>query len=212
MMPLYYVGLDLGQAADYSALCLLLEEALWCRPEVDFHGWGAIVPPELEDAGWVSLARLSPRSARQVAQINFELGRPHNPPLPQAPRASRWKFPAVHTWSDTEETITNYYGRDLKPHARTTATADRAHGSSARDAQAFDATEEQYSRTGAPGAHRPGRRRRPQQRADRPPARDEPADGALVAEGVLRCPRASDRHRGGDLREGVARVRRGGAR
>jgi hypothetical protein len=79
MMPLYYVGLDLGQAADYSALCLL-EEALWCGPEVDFHGWGAFVPPELEDAGWVSPCRLSPRSARQVAQINFELGRPHNSP------------------------------------------------------------------------------------------------------------------------------------
>src|SRR5215207_1828535 len=73
--------------------------------------------------------------------------------------ASRWKFPAVYTWSDSEETIRNYYGRDLKPHARTTATADRAHGSSARDARARDATDEQYSRTGAPGAHRPGRRR-----------------------------------------------------
>src|SRR5215207_4053928 len=72
-----------------------------------------------------------------------------------ATSASRWKFPAVYTWSDSEETIRNYYGRDLKPHARTTATADRAHGSSARDARAraFDATDEQYSRTGAPGAH-----------------------------------------------------------
>src|SRR5829696_3656863 len=128
--------------------------------------------------------------------------------------ASRWKFPAVYTWYDSEETIRNYYGRDLKPHARTTATADRAHGSSARDARAraFDATDEQYSRTGAPGAHRPGRRRRPQQRADRPQARDKLGDGAFVAQGVVRCPRASDRRRGGDLREGVARVRRGGAR
>ena len=68
--------------------------------------------------------------------------------------ASQWKFPAVYTWSDVQETIRNDYGRDLKPHARTTATTDRAHGSSAPEARAFDATEEQYSRTGAPGAHR----------------------------------------------------------
>lgn len=79
-MPLYYVGLDLGQAADYSALCVI-EESVWCGPEVDFDGWGALVPPELEDAGWVSPSRLSPKGARQVARINFELGRPPNPPL-----------------------------------------------------------------------------------------------------------------------------------
>src|SRR5215204_4088622 len=138
----------------------------------------------------------------------FSCGRSQQP----TPSALRWKFLAVYTWSDSEETIRNYYGRDLKRHARTTATADRAHRSSARDARAFDATDEQYSRTGAPGAHRLGRRRRPQQRADRTKARDKPGDGALVAEGVVRCRRASDRRRGGDLREGVGRVRRGGAR
>jgi hypothetical protein len=79
-VALYYVGLDLGQAADYSALCVL-EEALWCGPEVDFDGWGAFVPQELEGAGWVSPSLLSPLSARQVARINFELGRPPQPPL-----------------------------------------------------------------------------------------------------------------------------------
>jgi hypothetical protein len=79
-VALYYVGLDLGQASDYSALCVI-EEALWCGPEVDFSGWGAFVPPELEDAGWVSPSRLSPRSAQQVARINYELGRPPQPPL-----------------------------------------------------------------------------------------------------------------------------------
>ena len=80
MMPLYYVGLDLGQASDYSALCVI-EEAVWCGPEVDFDGWGAFVPQELEDAGWVSPSLLSPRSAQQVARVNFELGRPPQPPL-----------------------------------------------------------------------------------------------------------------------------------
>jgi hypothetical protein len=79
-VALYYVGLDLGQASDYSALCVI-EEAVWCGPEVDFDGWGAFVPQELEDAGWVSPSLLSPRSARQVAQINFELGREPNSPL-----------------------------------------------------------------------------------------------------------------------------------
>jgi hypothetical protein len=79
-VALFYIGLDLGQASDYSALCVI-EEAVWCGPEVDFDGWGALVPPELEDAGWVSPSRLSPKGARQVARINFELGRPPQPPL-----------------------------------------------------------------------------------------------------------------------------------
>jgi hypothetical protein len=79
-VPLYYVGLDLGQASDYSALCVI-EEAVWCGPEVDFHGWGVFVPPELEDAGWISPSLLSPRSAGGVARINRELGRPPHPPL-----------------------------------------------------------------------------------------------------------------------------------
>jgi hypothetical protein len=80
MRPMYFLGLDLGQASDYSALCVI-EEALWVGPEVDFDGWGAFVPPELEGAGWVSPSSLPPRSARQVARINFELGRPPQPPL-----------------------------------------------------------------------------------------------------------------------------------
>jgi hypothetical protein len=77
---LYYIGLDLGQASDYSALCVI-EEAVWCGPEVDFHGWGAFVPQEYEDAGWVSPSLLNPRSASQVYRINRELGRPPHPPL-----------------------------------------------------------------------------------------------------------------------------------
>jgi hypothetical protein len=79
-VALYYIGLDLGQASDYSALCVI-EEAVWCGPEVDFDGWGALVPEELEDSGWVSPSLLSPKGARQVQRINFELGRPPNPPL-----------------------------------------------------------------------------------------------------------------------------------
>jgi hypothetical protein len=79
-VALYYLGLDLGQASDYSALCVI-EEALWCGPEVDFDGWGVFVLPELEDAGWVSPSLLPARSARQVAPINVELGRPPQPPL-----------------------------------------------------------------------------------------------------------------------------------
>jgi hypothetical protein len=80
LVALYYLGLDVGQASDYTALCVI-EEALWCGPEVDFDGWGAFVPHELEGAGWVSPSLLSPRSADQVARINFELGRPPQPPL-----------------------------------------------------------------------------------------------------------------------------------
>lgn len=80
MMPFYFIGLDLGQASDYSAL-VLIEQPLWCGPEVDFDGWGALVPEELADAGWVSPSQLSPKGAKQVARINYELGRPANPPL-----------------------------------------------------------------------------------------------------------------------------------
>jgi hypothetical protein len=79
-MPFYFIGLDLGQAADYSALCVI-EEALWAGPECDFHGFGAFVPQELEGTGWVSPSLLSPRSAQQVARINYELGRKPSPPL-----------------------------------------------------------------------------------------------------------------------------------
>jgi hypothetical protein len=76
---LFYLGLDLGQASDYSALALI-EEQLWCGPEVDFAGWEVFVPPELEDAGWVSPSALTPRSASGVYRINRELGRPPHPP------------------------------------------------------------------------------------------------------------------------------------
>src|SRR5215203_3719461 len=79
-MALFYCGVDLGQAADYTAV-VLVEVPLWCGPEVDFDGWGVFVPAELEGSGWVPPSRLSPRTARQVEQINFELGRPPHPPL-----------------------------------------------------------------------------------------------------------------------------------
>jgi hypothetical protein len=79
-VALYYLGLDLGQAADYTALGLI-EVPVWLGPEVDFSGWGVFIPPELEGSGWVSPSRLSPRTARQVERINFELGRPPHPPL-----------------------------------------------------------------------------------------------------------------------------------
>jgi hypothetical protein len=79
-VALFYCGVDLGQAADYTAVCLV-EVPLWCGPEVDFDGWGVFIPPEIEGSGWVAPSRLSPRTARQVEQINFELGRPPHPPL-----------------------------------------------------------------------------------------------------------------------------------
>ena len=49
-MALYYCGVDLGQAADYTAV-VLVEVPLWCGPEVDFDGWGVFVPAELEGSG-----------------------------------------------------------------------------------------------------------------------------------------------------------------
>jgi hypothetical protein len=79
-VALFYCGVDLGQAADYTAV-VLLEEALYIADSIDFESWGVAVPEELQDAGWVRPSQLSPKAARQVQRINFQLGRPPNPPL-----------------------------------------------------------------------------------------------------------------------------------
>jgi len=79
-MPLFFVGLDLGQADDYSALALI-EEGLWVSEQVDWDGWQVCLPDELEGIEWVPPSRLSPKRARQVAEINLELGCPPQPPI-----------------------------------------------------------------------------------------------------------------------------------
>ena len=46
----YYIGLDLGQAQDYTALALL-EEALWLGAEVDWDSWGVFFPEDVPRLG-----------------------------------------------------------------------------------------------------------------------------------------------------------------
>ncbi len=77
----YYVGLDLGQSSDYTALCII-EEPVWIRPETDWTQFGVFRPDGVqEDEGWVSPARLSPKSAHNALAVNYKYGRPAHPPL-----------------------------------------------------------------------------------------------------------------------------------
>jgi hypothetical protein len=77
----YYIGLDLGQAQDYTALALL-EEALWLGEEVDWDSWGVYWPEDApRSGGWVSPSALSPHSALRALYVNYHLGRPPHPPL-----------------------------------------------------------------------------------------------------------------------------------
>ena len=75
----YYVGLDLGQSADYTALCVL-EEPVWLGSgEVNWEYFRTFPPDGLE--GWVSPAQLSPRTANNVLWTNYHYGRPAHPSL-----------------------------------------------------------------------------------------------------------------------------------
>jgi hypothetical protein len=49
----YYVGLDLGQSQDYTALAVL-ETQLWTGPLVDWAYFGVFFPDGVEPGGWVS--------------------------------------------------------------------------------------------------------------------------------------------------------------
>jgi hypothetical protein len=69
----YYLGLDLGQSSDYTALCVL-EEPVWVGPQ-----WKSQVPPFR--SGWVSPADIAPSHLRYAIKEARRRGRPPNPPL-----------------------------------------------------------------------------------------------------------------------------------
>jgi hypothetical protein len=86
-VKLFYVGLDLGQARDYTALCVL-EEQLWHDPnKADYwEEWHILIPDEIEREGarWISPSDLTPRNAHNllwVAHTYPALRGPHKPPL-----------------------------------------------------------------------------------------------------------------------------------
>ena len=77
---LYYLGLDLGQARDYSALAIIEEQIYVGGPwanEVFYqhdHDEGLA-------AGWVTPAALTPHQVGRALWFSHEYGRPAEPPL-----------------------------------------------------------------------------------------------------------------------------------
>jgi hypothetical protein len=82
--PNYFIGLDLGQARDYTAICVL-EEPLWIPSEAldssaGEAGWAWRANIKTEP-GWVSPAELLPGQFAAVKYWNYNYGRPSRVPL-----------------------------------------------------------------------------------------------------------------------------------
>ena len=71
----YYLGLDLGQATDYTALSII-EEPVWVDPK-----WAWEIGVEDGQTGWISPAHLTPYQAGRALWLSYVRGRPPNPPL-----------------------------------------------------------------------------------------------------------------------------------
>jgi hypothetical protein len=76
----YYLALDLGQSADYTALALI-EEPVWLGNETTWEDFNVYWPPHVETGGWVSPSALGPRYAHNALAVNLNYGRPAHPPL-----------------------------------------------------------------------------------------------------------------------------------
>jgi hypothetical protein len=77
---LYYLGLDLGQAHDYSALAII-EEPLyvakaWANEVLYREDYERGLSP-----GWISPAALNPYQAGRALRLSYQFGRPAEPPL-----------------------------------------------------------------------------------------------------------------------------------
>jgi hypothetical protein len=70
----HYLGCDLGQARDYTALAVV-EEALWVPNDEVRWQW------HLPAVGWVSPVGLVPDQVEKLRGLNFYAGRPEEPPL-----------------------------------------------------------------------------------------------------------------------------------
>src|SRR5215216_2893109 len=70
----HYLGVDLGQARDYTAVAVV-EESLWVpSEEVRWH-------LSLPAVGWVSPSSLVPGQVEQLRSLGYWEGRPEEPPL-----------------------------------------------------------------------------------------------------------------------------------
>jgi hypothetical protein len=81
----YYVGLDLGQSSDYTAVSVI-EEPVWVPSEELTRDWCApqSTVPLAEEAGegWVSPADISPGLLEHALALNYYRGRIHAPGPP----------------------------------------------------------------------------------------------------------------------------------
>jgi hypothetical protein len=77
---LYYLGLDLGQAQDYSALAIVEEQLYvgeaWANEVLHQQHYGRGLSP-----GWVSPAAFSPYSVGEALALSHQYGRPAEAPL-----------------------------------------------------------------------------------------------------------------------------------
>jgi hypothetical protein len=77
---LYYLGLDLGQARDYSALSIIEEQVFiaeaWANEVLYAQDLERGVSP-----GWVSPASVTPYQAGLALRLSQQIGRPAEPPL-----------------------------------------------------------------------------------------------------------------------------------
>jgi hypothetical protein len=78
----YYVGLDLGQSQDYTALAVL-ETQLWTGPLVSWDDAGVFFPEGVEPGGWVSPSAVGPECAQRILAVNANYG--VGPLAPDAP-------------------------------------------------------------------------------------------------------------------------------
>lgn len=72
----YFVGLDLGQASDYTA-AVVVEQPLW----IDEYVRDRYVAFENNGDGWISPRSMTSFKAGQLLSINYKHGRPPYPPL-----------------------------------------------------------------------------------------------------------------------------------
>src|SRR5215213_6880412 len=77
---LYYLGLDLGQARDYSALAIIEEQLYVGEPWADEVLYQQDYEKGLS-AGWVSPAAITPYQAGLALRLSDEYGRPAEVPL-----------------------------------------------------------------------------------------------------------------------------------
>lgn len=80
----YYLGLDLGQRRDYTALCII-EEPVWIPPdalEPDGWAWHLNLEEEVSaGGGWLSPETLNPARLQKAISYNYYGGKPHQVPL-----------------------------------------------------------------------------------------------------------------------------------